>query len=183
MGNIDNYDIEQINNNGCLTICYSVEVIKEDGAATWESIAATKQRRVHPDFAEAFKPIVEIIARMLEFPLINSYSEKLEVYPLKIRFVDSSKYGKGVRFTVRLSNFAESDEKITITTPTYYKLAKYTKEDSEGITPINELTAQEWLQLERLKKEAYLYAHKNKCLQPTLEEAAGAAEKGFADEQ
>lgn len=121
---------------------------------------------------------------MLKLALVNCYGEKLTVSVRKIKFVDSEKQGRGVKFTLALTGFGLSDEKMSISTPTYYKKAKLVMKDQQhGDRAFNMLTEEELQQLERLKHEAFLYAHHNKCLQPTADEAAAAAAKGgFADE-
>lgn len=180
---MENYSIEKIDTKGSLTVTFSVSVAKADGSFVNESMSVTKYRDVHPDLRTAFAPIPEMIKRLLEIPLVNCYGEKLVMEPHKIKFVDSEKYGPGVKFTLSLNGLGLSDEKIVISTPTYYKAAKLVHEDIHGKRGLNQLTQEEWQALESLKKEAFLYAYHNKCLQPTAEEAAAAAVNGGFDDE
>lgn len=180
---MENYEVEKIDLKGSMTISYSFSVTKADGTFAKESLSVTKHREAHQDFKDAAKPVLDMIRRLVELPLVNCYGERLTVTPLKIKFLDSDKLGRGVKFTVALTGFGLSDEKITLSTPAYYKTAKLTMKDQHGTRAFNMLTEQEFEQLEKLKHEAFLYAHHNKCLQPTTDEALEAeANGGFADE-
>lgn len=181
---MEKYTIEKIDTKGSLTVTFSVSAAKADGGFVNETMTVTKYRDVHPDLKAAFKPIPEMIKRLLEMPLVNCYGEVLEMVPHKIKFIESDKYGSGVKFTASLNGLGLSDEKITISTPSYYKSAKLVHEDIHGKRGLNQLTQEEWQALEVLKREAFLYAYHNKCLQPTVDEAAkAAANGGFADEK
>lgn len=138
----------------------------------------------HEDFMEAFAPIPEIAKEWLELNLINADGDKLLFRVDKIKFIESTKKGFGVKMMCHAYDLKYSDEAIKLSTPTYYSYGNGNGTDKTGKKYVKQLLSDdEHLKFKRLAEEAFKYAYWGKREQPTAEEAAEAERSGgFLDE-
>jgi len=139
----------------------------------------------HEDFREAVRPIADIAKKWLEMDLINAARKDLHMSIVKIKYVESSKHGSGVKLTCSVSGLKYSDESIKLGTPTYYLGGCGSGTDQHGLEYTKQqLTDNQYSIFKKLADEAFKYAYYGKREQPTVTEAAQAAENGgFADEE
>ncbi len=177
---------------------YNVYSAKYDGALTIDyrfiPLNSPKERRQrvkmmevpHEDLRKAWQGMKEVFADMWGMPLVDaSTGEKLEYYIRSIKFVNSAKYGDGLKITAAERGLERIANDMTLTTVTFYRTAPMTTsvETPEGRRRIliEGLTPEQAAKMDALKMELFAYAHMGKKQQPTLEEAAQFIEGGAAE--
>ena len=161
----------------------SYDVIPYEGAP--EEATIYRADKPHEDFREAAQSVMGIAKKWLEMDLVNAVRKELRLRIIKIKYVDSAKHGVGVKLTCSVSGLKYSDESIKLETPTYYLGGNGNGIDEQNnIYTKQELTDDQYSIFKRLADEAFKYAYYGKREQPTVVEAALAAENGgFADEE
>lgn len=101
-----------------MQIGVSYYVLPYKGAA--EEATIYRADKPHEDFRKAHAPIADIAKEWLEMDLVNAAGEELHLNVKKIKYVQSKKYGVGIKLTCSVWNFTFSDDAIKIETPTYY---------------------------------------------------------------
>lgn len=166
-----------------MQIGVSYNVYPYKGAS--EEATIYRADKPHEDFREAFRPIADIAKEWLEMDLINAAGEDLHMSIVKIKYVQSEKCGSGVKITCSVSGLKYSDGSIKLETPTYYRGGRGEGTDQHGVKyNKQQLTNNQYSIFKKLANEAFKYAYYGKREQPTVTEAAQAAENGgFADEE
>lgn len=132
----------------------------------------------HQDFFEAAKPVLAIAKKWLEIPMETTEGKELKLKVDKIKFVESKKFGHGVKIKCRLCDLKYSDENISLQTPTYYTDGTGMGMDENHAYEKQKMTKAESNTFYRLAEEAFAYAYYGKREQPTVGEAQDAYEAG-----
>ena len=177
----ENYSVYTISfNNGNLTVDYAITPVDSPP----ECCVVSRSDKPHSDFMQLWHQLTPIAKRFLEFPLLNEDRKDLHVQVVKVKYINSKKFGEGYQLTVHLWNLIHSLVPLRVITHKFYALGVDINHRSDGTG----LTTQQVLDTERhifdeLAHEAFAYAYYNKREQPTLDEAAEAERNGgFADE-
>ncbi len=177
----ENYSIFAIGyNNGTVSISYEIRPID----APSEQCIVNRSDKPHKDFIVLWQQLVQIAKRFLEFPLLNAAGEPLQIQIVKVKYIDSNKYGEGYQLTVNLWNLCYANLPLRLTTHKFYQKGVDVKTgyDGEYLTQMIEPT--EKALFDKLAKEAFAYAYYGKREQPTLDEAMAAEQNDgkFKDE-
>lgn len=177
----ENYSVYTISfNNGNLTVDYAITPVDSPP----ECCVVSRSDKPHSDFMQLWHQLNPIAKRFLEFPLLNEDRKDLHVQVVKVKYINSKKFGEGYQLTVHLWNLIHSLVPLKVITHKFYALGVDINHRSDGTG----LTTQQVLDTERhifdeLAHEAFAYAYYGKREQPTLDEAAEAERNGgFADE-
>lgn len=175
MEEIEDYRVYSIKIDGAITIDYSFKKFNEYSG---KAVKIKLYDKPHEDFYKALDGIKECFYQMIGFPMAEAETgQKLNVIVDKVTFVDSAKNGEGMKITASVYGIEQHDKPTVLTTLPFYhtglreisaieingcRIARYTQQlSSAQIDAMN-----------RMKKEAFLFAYYGKKLQPTLEEAA-----------
>lgn len=158
-------------------IHYNDDRVKSQSTSVWEE--------PHQDFMDSLMEMQALASRIIELPMVNSDGEECMMNIKNINFLKSDKYGRGVKFKLEVEGLSSSHDPVIINTPSFYERAPHFKESivDEESYPLQELDEQQIFSLQKMAMEAVKLVYYNKRKQPTIEEAAEAAENGgYADE-
>ena len=158
-------------------IHYNDNRVKSQSTSVWEE--------PHQDFMDSLMEMQALASRIIELPMVNSDGEECMMNIKNINFLKSDKYGRGVKFKLEVEGLSSSHDPVIINTPSFYERAPHFKESivDEESYPLQELDEQQLFSLQKMAMEAVKLVYYNKRKQPTIEEAAEAAENGgYADE-
>lgn len=158
-------------------IHYNDDRVKSQSTSVWEE--------PHHDFMDSLIEMQLLAQSMIELPMVNSDGEECMMNIKNINFLKSDKYGRGVKFKLEVEGLSSSHDPVIINTPSFYERAPHFKESivDEESYPLQELDEQQIFSLQKMAMEAVKLVYYNKRKQPTIEEAAEAAENGgYADE-
>ena len=158
-------------------IHYRDDKEKSQSTSVWEE--------PHKDFMDSLIEMQLLAQSMIELPMVNSDGEECMMNIKNINFLKSDKYGRGVKFKLAVEGLSSSHDPVIINTPSFYERAPHFKKNivDEESYPLQELDEQQLFSLQKMAMEAVKLVYYNKRKQPTIEEAAEAAENGgYADE-
>ena len=158
-------------------IHYNDDRVKSQSTSVWEE--------PHQDFMDSLMEMQALASRIIELPMVNSDGEECMMNIKNINFLKSDKYGRGVKFKLEVEGLSSSHDPVIINTPSFYERAPHFKKNivDEESYPLQELDEQQLFSLQKMAMEAVKLVYYNKRKQPTIEEAAEAAENGgYADE-
>lgn len=158
-------------------IHYNDDRVKSQSTSVWEE--------PHQDFMDSLMEMQALASRIIELPMVNSDGEECMMNIKNISFLKSDKYGRGVKFKLEIEGLSSSHDPVIINTPSFYEHAPHFKKNivDEESYPLQELDEQKLFSLQKMAMEAVKLVYYNKRKQPTIEEAAEAAENGgYADE-
>lgn len=177
----ENYSVYTISfNNGNLTVDYTITPVDSPP----ECCVVSRSDKPHSDFMQLWHQLAPIAKRFLEFPLLNEDRKDLHVQVVKVKYINSKKFGEGYQLTVHLWNLVHSLVPLRVTTHKFYAEGVDVNHHADGTGLMTQqVLATERQIFDKLASEAFAYAYYGKREQPTLDEAAEAERNGgFADE-
>lgn len=177
----ENFSVYAISfNNGNLTVDYAITPVDNPP----ECCVVSRSDKPHSDFMQLWHQLTPIAKRFLEFPLQNEDGRDLHAQVVKVKYVNSKKFGEGYQLTVHLWNLIHSLVPLRVTTHKFYAEGVDVNHRADGTGLMTQqVLATERQIFDKLAREAFAYAYYNKREQPTLDEAADAERNGgFADE-
>lgn len=139
----------------------------------------------HGDFTRWLVAMQVMAKSMIELPIQNKDGEVVILNIRSIIFLDSNKYGYGVKFKIAITGLTDSVDPVIIDSPKYFAIAPHYKSIpyTKATVPMQELSWEDKQQLICIAREAIYFAFYGKREQPTLDEAAEAVKNGgYADE-
>ena len=158
-------------------IHYNDDRVKSQSTSVWEE--------PHQDFMDSLIEMQLLAQSMIELPMVNQDGEACMLNIKSISFLKSDKHGRGVKFKLAVEGLSSSHDPVIINTPSFYEHGPHSKKNilGEELYPLQELDEQQLFSLQKMAMEAVKLVYYNKRKQPTIEEAAEAAENGgYADE-
>ncbi len=158
-------------------IHYRDDKEKSQSTSVWEE--------PHQDFMDSLIEMQILAQSMIELPMVNQDGEACMLNIKSISFLKSDKHGRGVKFKLAVEGLSKSKDPVIINTQSFYEHGPHSKKNilGEELYPLQELDDQQVASLQKMAMEAVKLVYYNKRKQPTLEEAAEAAENGgYADE-
>ena len=180
---VQNFNVLSIRFHGRHWITVSYEINYNDDRVKSQSTSVWEEP--HQDFMDSLIEMQLLAQSMIELPMVNSDGEACMMNIKNISFLKSDKYGRGVKFKLEIEGLSSSHDPVIINTPSFYERAPHFKENivDEESYPLQELDEQQIFSLQKMAMEAVKLVYYNKRKQPTIEEAAEAAENGgYADE-
>ena len=177
----ENFSVYAIGfNNGNLTVDYAITPVDNPP----ECCVVSRSDKPHSDFRQLWRQLTPIAKRFLEFPLKNEDGNDLHIQVVKVKYVNSKKFGEGYQLTVHLWNLVHSLVPLRVITHKFYAEGVDVNHHADGTGLMTQqVLATERQIFDKLAREAFAYAYYNKREQPTLDEAADAERNGgFADE-
>ena len=158
-------------------IHYNDNRVKSQSTSVWEE--------PHQDFMDSLIEMQLLAQSMIELPMVNSDGEACMMNIKSISFLKSNKHGRGVKFKLAVEGLSKSKDPVIINTQSFYEHGPHSKKNilGEELYPLQELDDQQVASLQKMAMEAVKLVYYNKRKQPTIKEAAEAAENGgYADE-
>lgn len=177
------FDVHSIRFGSSLNVAVDYDVYYANGRHKRQNTTVLEEP--HEDFMNSLIDMQHLAQTIIELPLQNENGYDCILNIKSISFLESEVYGDGVKFKLAVEGMTNSKDPVIINSPSYFTSAPHrirniaTGEDF----PLQELDALQLSKLTMMAVEAVKLVYYNKRKQPTLDEAAKAAENGgYADE-
>ena len=121
--NVKAFDVHCIRFSSNFHVTVAYDVYYADGRHKGQNTTVLEEP--HEDFMERIGEMQCLAQAIIELPLINENEYDCILNIKSINYLDSDKYGSGVKFKLAVEGLVNSKDPVIINTPSYYTSAPH----------------------------------------------------------